>query len=63
MPLDENGVLKEIQSRWKHKYKARLVAEGFTQQPGVDFVDKYSHVAKFASVRIIISIVAKFVTT
>ena len=39
--------------------KARLVAKGFTQQPGVDFVDIYSHVAKFTSVRIIMSIVAK----
>jgi hypothetical protein len=41
------------------KYKARLVAKGFTQQPGVDFVDTYSPVAKFTSVRIIMSIVAK----
>jgi hypothetical protein len=41
------------------KYKARLVAKGFTQQPGIDFVDTYSPVAKFASVRIIMSIVAK----
>jgi hypothetical protein len=41
------------------KYKARLVAKRFTQQPGIDFVDTYSPVAKFASVRIIMSIVAK----
>ena len=34
------------------------MAKGFTQQPCVDFVDTYSLVAKFASNRIIMSIVA-----
>uniref|UniRef100_A0A2N9FQW6 CCHC-type domain-containing protein n=1 Tax=Fagus sylvatica TaxID=28930 RepID=A0A2N9FQW6_FAGSY len=41
------------------KYKARLVAKGFTQQPGVDFVDIYSPVAKFASVQIIMVVAAR----
>ena len=40
------------------KYKAKLVAKGFTQQSSVDFVDTYSQVAKFASNRIIMSVVA-----
>ena len=39
------------------KYKVRLVAKGFTQQPSVDFVDTYSPVAKFASNRIITFVV------
>uniref|UniRef100_A0A2N9FK26 CCHC-type domain-containing protein n=1 Tax=Fagus sylvatica TaxID=28930 RepID=A0A2N9FK26_FAGSY len=41
------------------KYKARLVAKGFTQQPGVDFVDTYSPVAKFASIQIIMVVAAR----
>ena len=42
-----------------HSYKARLVAKGFNQQPSVDFVDTYSPVTKFASNRIIMSVVAR----
>jgi hypothetical protein len=41
------------------KYKSRLVAKGFTQQPGVDFVDTYSPVAKFTSVRIIMIVAVR----
>ena len=41
------------------KYKARLVAKGFTQQPSVDYVDTYSPVVKFASVRIIMVVVTR----
>jgi hypothetical protein len=32
-------------------YKARLVVQGFSQTPGVDFFDTYAPVAKMASVR------------
>ena len=41
------------------KYKTRLVAKGFTQQPDMDFVDTYSPVAKFALVRLIMVVAAK----
>ena len=35
------------------------MAKGFNQQPGVDFVDTYSPVAKFTSNRIIMSVVPR----
>ena len=41
------------------KYKARLVAKRFTQKPGMDFVDTYSPVAKFASVQIIMVVAVR----
>ena len=41
------------------KYKVRLVAKGYTQKPGIDFVDIYSLVAKFVSIRMIMKIVAR----
>jgi len=41
------------------KYKARLVARGFTQVYGVDYFDTFSPVAKLASFRTILAIAAK----
>ena len=41
------------------KYKARLVARGFTQVYGVDYFDTYSPVAKLASFRTILAIAAR----
>lgn len=40
------------------KYKVRLVAKGFTQQTNVDFIDTYSLVEMFASVRLIMFVIA-----
>ena len=40
------------------KYKARLVAQGFTQIYGVNYTDTFAPVAKFASIRTILSIAA-----
>jgi histone deacetylase 1/2 len=56
-----------IGSRWvfktKHKadgsldkYKARLIAQGFTQRYDVDYLDTYSPVVKPATVRLVLAI-------
>ncbi len=42
------------------KYKTRLVANGFTQREGVDFVETFSPVAKFTSIRIISALMAYY---
>ena len=47
----ERGIIK--------KYKARLVAQGFTQIAGIDYTDTYSPVARFTSIRILFAIAAQ----
>jgi ribonuclease HI len=42
------------------KYKACLVARGFTQIYGVDYFDTYSPVAKMASFRLILAMAARY---
>lgn len=43
----------QVIGRWYlHRYKARLIAKGYTQQEGVDYLETFSPVAKLVSVRI-----------
>jgi hypothetical protein len=41
------------------KYKARFVAHGFSQKEGIDYEETFSPVARYTSIRIIISLEAK----
>ena len=61
---------KNIGNKWvlniKHKadgtidvYKTQLVAKGYTQQEGIDYEETFSPVVRFASIRLIIAIVAR----
>jgi len=42
------------------KYKARFVAKGYSEVPGIDFGDIFSPVAKVTSTRLLLSVVAAF---
>ena len=41
------------------RYKARLVAQGFSQVPGVDYFDTYAPVAKLASICTVLALAAR----
>ncbi|KAI3767606.1 hypothetical protein L2E82_17859 [Cichorium intybus] len=41
-----------------HTFKARMLAKGFTQTPGVDYDETFSPVAKIKSIRIMLAIAA-----
>jgi hypothetical protein len=42
------------------KFKARFVAQGFSQVPGQDFTDTFAPVTRFTSVRIVLALAQKF---
>lgn len=65
-PRDRNVVTCRIVLRNKCKSdgslerrKARLVARGFTQRPGVDFHETYAPVARLSSIRLLMALAVK----
>jgi len=48
-----------IDSYGKHvKFKARIVAQGFSQVPGLDFTKMFSSVVRFTTLRIFLALTA-----
>ncbi|KRT86801.1 hypothetical protein AMK59_806 [Oryctes borbonicus] len=41
------------------KYRARMVAEGFSQKPGIDFDETFSPVVKHSTLRLLFAFSAK----
>ena len=49
---DENGNIA--------KYKARLIAKGYIQRPGIDFEEVFAPIARLESVRLLLAIAAHY---
>jgi len=61
--LRTNSSLRVLQEKLEEdghvtRFKARLVAHGFRQHPGVDFIETYSLTISFPAIRIVLSKVA-----
>ena len=61
-PIGRKWVFKKIMNveGKVEKYKARLVAKGYSQVPRIDFGDIFSPVAKFTSIRLLLSVTVVF---
>jgi len=58
--IENKWVLKVKQNAkgYIERYRARLMAKGYTQREGIDYKETISSVLRFASIRLILAIIA-----
>ena len=59
-PLNVNGSSRQRRIHNIERYKAKLVAKGFTQNEGINYKETFSLVSKKDSLHIIMTLVAHF---
>lgn len=59
-PIGVKWIFKIKRVNGNVRYKARLVALGYAQRPGIDFGETYAPVIRVSTVRILLSIAATF---
>jgi hypothetical protein len=52
--------IKHATDRSVEKFKARFVARGFSQKEGIDYDDIFAPVARYTSIKVIISLASVF---
>ena len=49
-----------IQAKDGQRFKARVVAQGFTQNEGIDYNELFAPIAKYKTIRMVLTLVVQY---